>query len=538
MIKYFDTSSYLGKIFNLKSNKLLLIILLLSLIVRLLPIFWGVPISPYVKNYHPDEPKVYFGIMNFPRSYFSFTQFKGYGTFIQHSLGFLFIPLKLIKVFGNYDLYSIVVIILARFFNIIMGTTTILFTYILAVKIFDKKTALIAGALLALSFYHVLNSSVITLDVVMSFLLIINFLLCFYAVEVNSLKSYIILGIASGMLLGTKITGGLFLLIPVVLSMRYFINNIKRDFALAILKNLIVYFFVAGFIFLLFDPYVLEPVKYIGFLLTEKQNLIDRTPTTIWHVPVKWLSSIEISMGFPATLLFVAGLIFIRRKNFYMQAALLIFLLEYCVFWRWSLIPRYIISIAPIICIFAASALNYFFEKKNKVIKAVIIGVFLFTISYSAYLCFSGIWLRLNDTRPEAAKFITNNIKAGSSIGIAYTSPKFSWRYHEWRYPKIDFNKFKEEDFLKRPDIIVLSSYDSYQMENVLNSGKINNKYELDRKYYNEWYKYTPPSPEILKFYDNLLNQKKDYTLVKSFIRNINVPIEFPPPEIRIYKQK
>ena len=171
MIKYFDTSSYLGKIFNLKSNKLLLIILLLSLIVRLLPIFWGVPLNPYVKNFHPDEPKVYFGIMNFPRSYFSFTQFKGYGTFIQHSLGFLFIPLKLVKVFGNYDLYSILVIVLARFFNIIMGTATILLTYILAVRIFEKKTALIASALLALSFFHVLNSSVITLDVVMSFFL-------------------------------------------------------------------------------------------------------------------------------------------------------------------------------------------------------------------------------------------------------------------------------------------------------------------------------------------------------------------------------
>ncbi|MEJ2614187.1 MAG: hypothetical protein P8Z35_04455, partial [Ignavibacteriaceae bacterium] len=88
MTKYLHSLNIRETLFDfLKNHKILLFILLVGFIIRALTIFWGVPISPYVMSYHPDEPKVYIDIMNFPRSYFTFVQFKGYGTFIQNSLG-------------------------------------------------------------------------------------------------------------------------------------------------------------------------------------------------------------------------------------------------------------------------------------------------------------------------------------------------------------------------------------------------------------------------------------------------------------------
>jgi Dolichyl-phosphate-mannose-protein mannosyltransferase len=545
VIKPFHLSNYI-KIFIdfCKKNKLLTAILLAAFAIRIIPILWGVPLFPYVKNYHPDEPKIYIDIINFPRSYFTFEQFSGYGTFIQDTLGFLFIPLKLLKLIVNNKIYEIAVIIFARLFNAAAGTAAILFTYFLGIKIFDKKTALFASAFLAFSFYHVMNSAIITLDIVMSLVIVINFLLTLYAVNSNHIKPYIFLGIASGILLSTKITGGLFLFVPVLFNFLLFRSNVSgglkgKDLLFVITKNLAVYILVAVLVFLLFNSYVyLYPFRYLSFLLDQKKNLIDRSYISIWQTSQQWMKRTEIAMGFPITLLFIAGLALVRKKHFKIQSLMILFIFAYYAFWRWSILPRYIISIAPIICLFAANSLTYLYEKQSMIIKGMVISITAVVLCYSGYLCFSGIKLRFDDTRTEASKYIDNNIKEGSSIGVSYVADKFSGKYHDWRYPEVNFNKFKNENFLNKPDIIILSSNDFYQVDSLLHSNKLNNKYELNKRYYREWYRYSPPSPQLLKFYDELLNKNNSgYILIKTFKKKIFVPVEFPPPEVRIYKK-
>ena len=545
MIKYFHSLNIRKTLFDFyKNHKILLVILFIGFVIRVLPILWGVPVNPYVMSYHPDEPKVYTDIMNFPRAYLTFAQFKGYGTFIQNSLGMLFLPLKLLKLIASQNIYEIAVIVLSRFINVIIGTSAIAFTYFLAVSIFEKKTALIASAFLTVSFYHVINSSIITLDVAMSLLIVINFQICFFAIKKDDLKSYILLGISSGLLLGTKVTGILFMLIPVVLIFLNTGNSSNkvlpdRRTIVKRIQKILVYFVVASFIFLLFNSYVyLYPARYLNFLLDQKKYLIDRSFIPIWQMPLTWIKTTDISTGFPVAMLLIVGLARMRKRNLYMQLVLFFFLFEYYTFWRWSIQPRYIISIAPLICIFAANAVVYFYEKKNVIIKIATAGVFLFTVIYSSYLSISGILLRFNDTRTEASRYIDKNIKKGSTIGVSYTSEEFTGRYHAWRYPRINYKKYKSEDFINEPDVIILSSYDFYKISRLLNSHKLNDKYELDNKYYREWYRYSPPGPRLLRRFDELLNHRDSkYKLIKTFKKEINVPVEFPPPEIRIYKK-
>lgn len=48
------------------------------------------------------------------------------------------------------------------------------------------------------------------------------------------------------------------------------------------------------------------------------------------------------------------------------------------------------------------------------------------------------------------------------------------------------------------------------------------------------------PSEEVFRFYDNILNEKGKkykYRLIKKFEKNIFIPIEFPPPQIRTYER-
>jgi len=528
-------------IFN--KNKLLLIILLMGFILRVIPILWGVPINSYIHNYHADEPKVYDTILNFPGNYFSTQKFMGYGTFVQYTLGILLIPLKLLfKVLAFQENYQIAVIILSRFFNVIMGTISIYFTYYLASKIFDEKTGLIAALLLSLSFYHVINSAIITLDVVMGLLLVINFLLCFKAVSSNNLIWYIILGILSGMLLSTKITGGLFLFVPLILillKLRENPENIPvKKFRLELLKYACIYLLTSVFIFLLFNPHVyLDPHKYINYFLQGNKDWIERTSVSTGETLLKWLQSTIILNGLPITVFTLIGLIIFRRRKLKFQLSLLFFVLIYYCLWRWFLPPRYLIWIAPILCIFAANALIYFLEKRNILLRRIVTLLLIITAGFSLYLSISGIKLRLEDTRTQAAIYIDKNINKGSSIGLAYASEKYNWKTHDWRYPKINFSKYKEENFLNEPDIIIVTSYDFKPITETLNTNKINSDFTLKKEFFREWYLYSPPSPEIFKFYSSLFHNKNNYVLIKSFKENINVPVEFPPPEIRIYEK-
>lgn len=534
-------------------HKLLLVTLLLGFILRIFPILWGVPLTPYtssyfhdsyISSYHPDEPKVLQSLVKFPSIVFTSQPFPGYGTTLQYILGILFLPAKLffVKYMKLYTTYGLLSLILARIANVVIGTASIYFTYRLAIMLFNNKVAMFAAALLATSFYHTLNSAVFTLDVAMGFLLIINFIACFHAVNKNNRKDYILLGIVSGLLLGTKITGGIFLLIPFVLNFLIFyesqLPNIqKRSQLLQQAYNLLTYVIVAFFVFFLSNPHIfINPAKYITFFLEAKHNWLDRTQTSIVNMLGIWGKRTVVSVGLPVTGLAIFGALIPGRSNLRYKAMLLILLVSYYGFWRWMILPRYIITIAPLICIFAGNACYYLMCRKMVVFKVIGMGMLLISVGFSAYLCISGILLRLNDTRPRAAEYISKTIPDGTSIGIAYTSEKYKWKWHSWRYPKVNFKRYKEVPFLDKPDIIILSSEDFEHILKTLNSDKFKSKYVLDKSYYKEWYNYSPPTPKIFRFYDELFNSKNSkYNLLKIFKIDVNVPIEFPPPEIRIY---
>jgi hypothetical protein len=80
---------------------------------------------------------------------------------------------------------------------------------------------------------------------------------------------------------------------------------------------------------------------------------------------------------------------------------------------------------------------------------------------------------------------------------------------------------------------------DAQKILYTLNSEKIGNDYVLPKRYNKEWYRYSAPSPRIFKFYDDwLIKKTSGYRLLETFHRKVNVPLEFAPPEIRIYKKK
>lgn len=530
-----------------RNNRLLCVIIACGFLLRLTPILWGIQFASPMQVYHPDEPKVFSTIVNFPWVYFTTKPFPAYGTAVQYILGTILLPFKLIlvKLYDNREMFNVLARIVSRLASVFLGTVAIYMTYRLAKNLLNEKAALLSAAFLATSFYHTLNSAVITVDVAMSLMLLLNFLLAFHAFERNDVQFYLLLGAATALLLGTKITGGTFIIIPFLLgAFKLFpllsAKGIDKTQVRQQMRCLLVYVAATSVIFSLFHPHIyLNLNKYIGFYLTEKETWVDRRYAPLYTMLQIWFKNTNISVGAPVTLLALAGICMPGKHKLHQKSMVIVFIFFTYGIWRWFLLPRYTIAIAPFLCIFAAQTCSTALRAKSTIIKCVGMLCIVIALGFSIYLCCHGIRLRLTDTRAAAERYIEKHVPVHATIGLASQSEKYNWPFHSWRYPRIDAGKVQVVDFLEYPDVLLASSLDYKPVLETLQSDKLLPGYVLDKAYYKEWYRYSPPSSEIFEFYDELLlKQNTVYALIKTFAVNVNVPLEFPPPEIRIYQRR
>lgn len=525
--------------------KTLLAVLVVGFALRLAGIFWGTPLlDPLADFYHPDEGKIVNGAVGFPQHIMTNVQFT-YTTFYPYLIGILSLPLRLI--FGQETFqYYCYTHLLGRICSVFIGTGTILATYFLAKKIYDRKRALLAGAFICLSLYHCQDSSWTTVDVLTSLWTVLFFLAARKAIIFSgTMKDYLWAGVIFGCSVGTKQT--CLVLIIVFLTMvvysairglpeqergRYIVGRVfnPKLFLFGIVS--VVSFFITTPGFLIHFHEFIDWNRYVAW--ENYRYYLPRTDLSVW---VKLYHTFTNSIGLPLTLLFIFGLIVsFREKKVEILAAILLFL-AYFGYLGNIMTSRYIIIVMPLIAVIASHGIVSLYESKQNIVRFFAGAVIAGTVVYSFLYCAGAVYLRLNDTRTGSAHYIEENIPQSSTIGIAFDSDKFHWRYHGWKYPKINFEKYKEEYFLNRPDILVLSSFDFVQIEEALKSDKLKEGYVWDEAYNKEWYNFAPPPPSFFQFYDELLNKHKGYVLLKAFKRNNFIPISFQSPEIRIYKR-
>src|SRR3954451_23933028 len=161
-------------------------IILLALVLRVIPIFWGVPIKPFVQNFHPDEMKVLGSVLEFPRVYGTTEPFPTYGTSVQYIEGLVLWPVKRVMLGPSGEMtrnYFVLAQLFTRFMSVLSGVVAVLLTYRLSVYLYNRTAARISALLLAVAFLHVLNSPLATLDVTTSLLVVACLLGMFRAFE-------------------------------------------------------------------------------------------------------------------------------------------------------------------------------------------------------------------------------------------------------------------------------------------------------------------------------------------------------------------
>jgi 4-amino-4-deoxy-L-arabinose transferase-like glycosyltransferase len=223
-----------------------------------------------------------------------------------------------------------------------------------------------------------------------------------------------------------------------------------------------------------------------------------------------------------------------RHKEFNIAVFLMLFLV-FAIFGN-SLMTRYLIMFIPIFSILAAEVLISILRNRNPRISTIGVVLILAVVLHALVYSIAGVITRLDETRTKAAHFIEEKIPEGSTIGIGYVSSQFGWRIHKWRQPYIRIKNYREVDFTNDPEYVVLSSYDIDEITKALNSGLMTENYLWPDELDNWWYLNSSPSPTVFKTYISLL-QEDGYCLLESFRSRILAPIEFPPPDILIYKK-
>lgn len=522
------------------SNNRLALILLIALILRVSTFLWGLPLlDEFADYYHPDEPKIIRGAFEFPAHILENHDLR-YPTFMHYFVGLAALPVKLLPV--DPGLQFDLVYLTGRTISLLFGLGTIVLTYRIGKRWYGETAGLIAAGLLTLTMYHADHSNWATTDTASGFF----FTLLIDLIPVNSGErmsrpAFWSAAIALGLLVGTKYTGAIAVL-PLTI---YAASTLRVDLITTRGQSLfnrlepvipwIGFGVCALIVFLVSTPGILlHPSAFHESLVFESERLgakmLPLTEPRVWRT---LFTSLKVAMGLPLCLTALFGMALSIHSRFRTanSLALGLTIAGLLLYFGNSILSRYLIIILPALAVFASLGLLELIRWQRQ----IGIGWAVIVISYSAVYTVLALAARNGDTRTSAAHYIFERFPQGTTIGIAYTSEELGWQAHDWRYPKIDFERYREVDIFDSPDVVILSSRDFYAIDEALQSEWLGPDYIVPPEMYADWSASSPPTPRLFRFFEEILYGQGPYCLDRVFMPNNLVPIEFPAPEMRIY---
>jgi len=507
--------------------------------LRVANIGWGVPISSHTHFYHPDESKAYVSTLVFPQQYLSSDDFL-YGTAIQYSIGLLLLPVKLLMV-GVWSMpaeYKLTAIMFFRFCNVLMGTASVYLVYLLAGRLLDKRCGLIAAMLVSVALFHTLSSCLTTLEVGMSFLLLCCVLTCTNCLKARSLRSFFFAGLAAGMLLGTKVTGALF--VGCVFLWLTFGSVRSAGASKAVTgrwRPLAIFLVTTGAVFAVTTPHVvLDFGNFWDVMMQQKSTWYDKAPTTPTGILYQWFDATSLAAGLPVAITCLPGALCFGKGRRRKMALAGLCVVVYYLFWRGYLPPRFVTAVVPILCLFSAALWGWFMARDRQWVRRASFAFVAMAIVWSLAGSVMGVTQRWLDARTVASRYIDRNLPRGSRIGIA-TDHNDHWTHHRWRYPRIDFEVHRDAHFLQRPEYIIVTSRELKIMRKALKSDRLRPDNLWNPAFHSDWYLNDPPIPAIFAFYRELF-AGQTYEEVAAFMPWPPMRIVGAAPDVHLYRRR
>jgi len=224
----------------LKKNKILILILIISLILNVIGINWGLPSAWKSDTRVPAVMKMAKRMSPIPSS-FSKPHFYTY--LIASSMLPYFVYLKIKGVplepeYLNYHFpeFFTIIYLLSRLVTVLLSNITLIFIYLTGKEAYNKRVGLLSALLMALSGGFINLSHFSTVDIPVTFWITVALYFFVRTLKRKTAKEYVLCGSAIGLAISTKYQPGLIFLffvctyILINKNIKVILKNKKSDF--------------------------------------------------------------------------------------------------------------------------------------------------------------------------------------------------------------------------------------------------------------------------------------------------------------------
>ena len=457
----------------LKKIPALQLILVLSAVLFAAGIWWGLPDG---RGWAPDEltPSI---VVDGLRQLFSHGWFGRYPPFHFYLLSLLYAPLLILHKLHVLDLRQLsnytVLFYIGRVLSVLMGTGLVYFIYRTGREIFDRRAALGAALIAALTVPLEYYAKMVNLDV--PYLFWFSWSLYFYVriLKTGRLKYYLLFAAAAVVTVCTKDQAyGLFLLAP--LPVVYFDARRKRraapnlswgrslwegKYLWAVLLGTGLFALLHNFAFN-FQGF-LRHVALITGGASEGYRVFPRTLSGEIQLLGLTLRQIRGSLGWPLFFICVAGLVLARarKKENPILRMLPVFGLSYYLFYIALILfncDRYNLPLCLILSFFGGWAISAIWDAAGGRFRAAKAAMLAIVFVFGALSSLSVDALMIADSRYGVERWMAKNIPAEAVIGLAGPG-EYAPRQNSFHWVSLPLS-LPEFQKNPKPDYIIFAS--------------------------------------------------------------------------------
>ncbi len=313
--------------------------------------------------------------------------------------------------------------LLGRTLSVAFGTATLGLVYLLGRRLFSPAHGLLAAAFLAGAYLHVRDSALTTPDAPLTFFIVLSLLGTAAVLQEGRVRDYLLAGSAAGLAAATKYNGVLVLIALAAAHGLHATQAGKPLRRIVTAPRLLAAVLVAGFVFLVLNPYLLldRPEALYGLKsewgYVQHGQYLNVGPGWWYHFTV----SLRYGMGVGLLGLACLGIMRVLWRREGGGLALLSF--AACFFLIigsfHAAFVRYMTPLLPILCLFAAAALLSLtaFLKRPRARSWVTAGLALLVLAEPLHASTAyGHLVHHVDTRVKTYEFIRAWLPPGSEV--------------------------------------------------------------------------------------------------------------------------
>jgi 4-amino-4-deoxy-L-arabinose transferase-like glycosyltransferase len=510
-------------------------LIVVSLIVNLVGLWWGLPNQP--EAWAPDELTP-LEVLEGARQRFSGGWFALYPPLHYYVLAVVQLPVVAAIWLGWTSLSDpttyTVLFVLVRLVSTAMATATVVLVYACGCELYDRTSALGAALMTALILPLVYYAKVANVDAPYVFWYVLALWFYLRALRTSRLRDYLGLAVAAVSAVTTKDQAfALFLPMPLALAVAEFrrrqaSGSKKSWLAAAAHRHLLIAGAVAVGLLVAIEnpvfnwPGVLERLRWLSQATVGFEEVPD-TFAGYLHLLGLAVGHVRFSLGWPFFLLAAVGTVRLlcQSPSSNRQLAVLAPVLSYLLL---LLLPirfvfdRYVLPVAVTATLFGGPLLKHLVSARRLQPAGLLLGVgsVVYTFAYAV----SVDWLLVSDARYDAERWLAASVPRGSRIAAIGVRPYLP-RLNQFDAAYIPEPTIEEVMAVNAPYLIVTSAWGADRFRG---------------------------APEVLEFFSRLRRGTLDYLPVSTHrgrplwnlvsFRGIRTNLDKINPEIVIYRRQ